>query len=59
MPRAWRPVWEDAPVQASEHPLVRELKPSVPETDGRQADVFIRGVSIGREVRLLVFGNAP
>ena len=32
---------------ASEHPLVRELVPTVPADDGRQADVFIRGMSIG------------
>ena len=30
-----------------EHPLVRELEPSVPASDGRQADVFIRGMTIG------------
>ena len=47
MERAFRPLWEEAPVQASEHPLVRELVPSVPESDGRQADVFVRGMSIG------------
>ena len=46
--RAWRPVWEEAPVQASgDHPLVRELVPTVPASDGRQADVFVRGMSIG------------
>ena len=48
MERAWRPVWEEAPVQASgDHPLVRELVPTVPASDGRQADVFVRGMSIG------------
>ena len=45
--RAFRPLWEDAPVQASEHPLVHELIPTVPESDKRQADVFVRGMSIG------------
>ena len=45
--RAFRPLWEEAPVDASEHPLVRELVPSVPESDGRQADVFVRGMAIG------------
>ena len=47
MERAFRPLWEEAPVQASEHPLVRELVPTVPASDGRQADVFVRGMSIG------------
>ena len=45
--RAWRPLWEEAPVQASEHPLVHDLVPTVPAWDGRQADVFVRGMSIG------------
>ena len=45
--RAFRPLWEEAPVDASEHPLVHELVPSVPEADGRQADVFVRGMAIG------------
>ena len=45
--RAFRPLWEEAPVHASEHPLVHELVPTVPEEDGRQADVFVRGMSIG------------
>ena len=31
----------------SDHPLVHELVPTVPETDGRQADVFVHGMSIG------------
>ena len=35
-------------MQASEHPLVHELELSVPESDGRQADVFIRGMYIGQ-----------
>ena len=30
-----------------DHPLMHELVPTVPETDGRQADVFVRGMSIG------------
>ena len=48
MERAFRPLWEEAPVQArDDHPLVHELVPTVPETDGRQADVFVRGMSIG------------
>ena len=47
MERAFRPLWEEAPVDASEHPLVRELVSSVPESDGRQADVFVRGMAIG------------
>ena len=47
MERAFRPLWEEAPVHASEHPLVHELVPSVPESDGRQADVFVRGMSLG------------
>ena len=46
--RAWRPVWEEATVQVSEHPVVHTLVPTVPESDGRQSDVFVRGVSIGR-----------
>ena len=45
--RAWRPLWEEAPVQASEHPLVHDLVPTVPAWDGKQADVFVRGMSIG------------
>ena len=45
--RAFRPLWEAAPVQASEHPLVSELVPAVPASDGRQADVFVRGMSLG------------
>ena len=45
--RAWRPLWEEAPVQASEHPLVHDLVPTVPAWDGRQAGVFVRGMSIG------------
>ena len=46
--RAWRPVWEEATVQVSgDHPLVRDLVPTVPASDGRQADVFVRGMSIG------------
>ena len=48
MERAFRPLWAEAPVQASEHPLVRELVPTVPASDGRQADVFVRGMSNGR-----------
>ena len=47
MERAFRPLWEEAPVQASEHPLVHQLAPSVPESDLRQADVFVRGMAIG------------
>ena len=47
MERAWRPLWQEAPVQASEHPLVHDLVPTVPAWDGRQADVFVRGMSIG------------
>ena len=47
MERAFRPLWEEAPVEASEHPLVRELVPSVAESDGRQADFFVRGMAIG------------
>ena len=47
MERAFRALWEDAPMDASEHPLVRELVPSVPESDGRQTDVFVRGMAIG------------
>ena len=42
--RSWRPLWQEASVQASEHPLVHEL---VPEWDGRQSDVFVRGMCIG------------
>ena len=34
-------------VDASEHPLVHELVPTVPQADLRQSDVFIRGMSIG------------
>ena len=34
-------------MQASEHPLVHDLVPTVPAWDGRQADVFVRGMSIG------------
>ena len=34
-------------MQASEHPLVHQLAPSVPESDLRQADVFVRGMAIG------------
>ena len=45
--RAFRPLWNESTVTASEHPLVRELVPTVPATDGRQADVLIRGMSIG------------
>ena len=45
--RAFRPLWTESTVQASEHPLVRELVPTVPASDGRQADVFICGMSIG------------
>ena len=46
--RAFRPLWEESTVHASEHPLVRELVPTVPGSDGRQADVFVRGMSLGR-----------
>ena len=42
------PAVEEAPVHASEHPLVRELVPSVRASDGRQADVFVQGLSLGR-----------
>ena len=45
--RAWRPLWKESTVQASEHPLVRQLVPSLPAEDGRQSDVFIRGMSLG------------
>ena len=46
--RAFRPLWVEAPVQADdEHPLVRALEPTVPTSDGRQADVLVRGLSIG------------
>ena len=34
-------------MQASEHPLVHDLVPTVPAWDGKQADVFVRGMSIG------------
>ena len=48
MERAFRPLWAEAPVQASDdHPLVHELVPTVPESDGRQADVLVRGMSLG------------
>ena len=48
MERAFRPLWVEAPVQADdEHPLVRALEPTVPASDGRQADVLVRGLSIG------------
>ena len=33
---------------ASEHPLVHQLVPTVPETDLRQSDVYVRGMSLGR-----------
>jgi len=46
--RAWRPLWKESTVQASEHPLVREVVPTVPASDGRQADVFVQGMSLGR-----------
>ena len=43
-----RPLWVEAPVQVDdEHPLVHELVPTVPASDGRQADVLVRGMSIG------------
>ena len=45
--RAWRPLWKESTVDASEHPLVHELVPTVPQADLRQSDVFIRGMSIG------------
>ena len=60
--RAWRPLWEEAPVQASEHPLVHDLVPTVPAWDGRQADVFVRGLSIGNGrpvVGDMCMGSAP
>ena len=38
----------EATVQVSEHPVVHTLVPTVPESDGRQSDVFVRGMSIGR-----------
>ena len=47
MERAWRPLWKESTVDASEHPLVHELVPTVPQADLRQSDVFIRGMSIG------------
>ena len=48
MERAFKPLWVEAPVQAdAEHPLVRALEPTVPASDGRQADVLVRGLSIG------------
>ena len=45
--RAWRPLWAEAPVDASEHPLVNAIVPTVAAADQRQADVFVRGMSIG------------
>ena len=46
--RAFRPLWVEAPVQVdAEHPKVNELVPTVPASDGRQADVLVRGMSIG------------
>ena len=48
MERAWRPLWEEAPVQASEHPLVHDLVPTVSVADLRQSDVFVQGMTIGR-----------
>ena len=33
--RAFRPLWREARMVTSEHPLVRELVPSVRATDGR------------------------
>ena len=48
MERAWRPVWEEATVHASEHPVVHQLVPTVPESDLRQSDVYVRGMSLGR-----------
>ena len=44
---AFRPLWKQSTVHAQEQPLVRELVPTVPPGDARQADVFIRGMSIG------------
>ena len=41
-------LWKEATVQVSEHPVVHTLAPTVPESDGRQSDVFVRGMSIGR-----------
>ena len=34
-------------MDASEHPLVNAVVPTVPAADQRQADVFVRGMSIG------------
>ena len=44
---AFRPVWKQSTVHAREQPMVRELVPTVSHRDGRQADVFIRGMRIG------------
>ena len=46
MERTFRPLWAESTVDASDHPLVRELVPTVAETNGRQADVFIRSLRI-------------
>ena len=51
--RAWRPLWKESTVDASEHPLVHELVPTVPQADLRQSDVFIRGMSIANFPRCL------
>ena len=46
--QAFRPLWKQSTVHAREQPLVRELVPTVQQRDGRQADVFVRGMSIGQ-----------
>ena len=49
--RAWRPLWEEASVDASEHTLGHELVPTVLETDLRKSKVFfffVQGLPIGR-----------
>ena len=43
----FRPLWKQSTVNAQEQPLVREFVPTAPPGDARQADVFIRGLSIG------------
>ena len=51
--RAFRPLWSEAGVHAQEHPLVRELVPGIRAGDSRQSDVVVRGLRLGRGVRVV------
>ena len=46
--RVYRPLWRESPAREREQPFVRELLRDADPTDGRQSDVELGGLSLGR-----------